>query len=239
VFEQVEEAIILEDDCVPHPTFFRYCQELLQRHRDDERVMHIGSSGFQFGRARTPFSYFFSRHYPSWGWASWRRAWRHFDMSAELWPTVRDESWLLDIFDDERLVEHWRRLLDRTYAGAGNVSWWDFQWTFACWMQNGLSILPYLTLVSNIGFGQDGTHTRGASDRIANLPTEEMPFPLQHPPYVRRDREADRVLIEHVTVPYLRRRPSLYRRLRRTCAEAMPGPLRRSISAARSRLLPG
>jgi hypothetical protein len=238
VFEQVEEAIVLEDDCVPHPTFFRYCEELLRAYRDDERVMHVGGSGFQRGAAG-PYSYFFSRHYPSWGWASWRRAWRHFDMSLRLWPGLRPGPWLADVLGDDRLVEHWRTMFDRTHAAGGDVSWWDFQWTFACWSQSGLSILPYVTLVSNIGFGPDATHTRRPSDPIANLPATEMAFPLRHPPYVLRDRDADGIFADQVIVPYLRRRPGLYRRLRQRCAEAMPLPVRRSLSAARSRLLPG
>ncbi len=72
VFDQVEEAIILEDDCIAHPTFFRFCDELLEKYRDDERIMHIAGNNFQFGNQRTSFSYFFSHHNICWGWASWR-----------------------------------------------------------------------------------------------------------------------------------------------------------------------
>jgi len=234
VFEQAEEAIIVEDDCVPHPTFFRFCAELLDRYRDDERIMHIGGGGYQFGRAERPFSYFFSRHYPSWGWASWRRAWRHFDLDIGLWPALRDTGWLRDVVDDERIVEHWVRMFDRAHAGVDNVNTWDFQWTFACWAQHGLSVLPYDTLVSNVGFREDATHTRRDSDPIANLSTSAMTFPLEHPPYVLRDTGADRLFAESVIVPHLSRRPTLYGRLRRRCAEAMPPGVRRTISTART-----
>src|SRR3954453_1153033 len=79
VFGEAPEAIILEDDCLPHPSFFRYCAELLERYRDDERVMMISGDNFQGGRRRTPDSYYFSRYVHSWGWATWRRAWQHFD----------------------------------------------------------------------------------------------------------------------------------------------------------------
>jgi hypothetical protein len=234
VFEHVEEAIIIEDDCVPHPTFFRFCHELLDKYRGDERIMHIGGSGFQFGRTHPPFSYFFSRHCPSWGWASWRRAWRHYDIGLGLWPTLRETGWLRDVVDDERILAHWRHMFDLAHASLDNVNTWDFQWTFACWAQHGLSILPWGTLVSNIGFREDATHTRRSSDQIANLSTSGVAFPLEDPPYVLRDREADRVFAEHVILPYLHRRPTLYHWLRQHCVAALPGPIRRSLVAART-----
>lgn len=80
VFEKVEEAIILEDDCLPHPTFFRFCKELLERYRDDERIMQINGQNFQHKSMRTSYSYLFSYSNNCWGWATWRRAWQHFDM---------------------------------------------------------------------------------------------------------------------------------------------------------------
>ena len=214
LFEQVDAAIILEDDCVPHPTFFRFCDELLDRYHDDERVMQIGGGGYQLGSGRQPFSYFFSRHCPSWGWASWRRAWRHYDLGISLWPSLRETDWLRDVFDDERLIEHWRTRFDRAHEGVDVVNTWDLQWTFTCWTHTGLSVLPYRTLVSNVGFRPDATHTRRSSHRLASLPMTAMPFPLQHPPCVLRDREADRIFTEHVIMPRLRQRPSLYGRLR-------------------------
>jgi len=239
VFEHVDAAIILEDDCVPDPTFFTFCTELLEKYRDDERVMHVGGSGFQFGRTQRRFSYFFARNYPSWGWATWRRAWRHYDLEIRLWPELRDTDWLLDITDDARVIDHWRAMFDRAYAVVDHVNTWDFQWTFACWVQNGLSVLPHGTLVSNIGFREDATHTRGASDPIANLQTVPMSFPLYHPPCVLRDREADRAFVDNVLVPYLGPRPNVYRRFRERCLSVLPASIRTSISTAKSLLRPG
>ena len=88
VFEQVEEAIIFEDDCLPHPSFFRFCEELLNYYRHDERIMVISGNNFQFGRNRTDDSYYFSRYNHIWGWASWRRAWEYFDYDLKLWPKI-------------------------------------------------------------------------------------------------------------------------------------------------------
>jgi hypothetical protein len=206
VFEHVDRAIILEDDCVPHPTFFRFCDELLERYQDDERVMHIAGNNFQFGIQRTPFSYFFSDHnLCAGGWATWRRAWRHFDIGVKGWASLRETSFLTHIVEHPVAIAYWQEMFDRAYASGGTVNYWDYQWTLSCWEQNGLSILPNNTLISNIGFGHDdATHTRSANDKVAQLTAflnlEEMIFPLKHPPYVRRNWEADKHLVENVVV---------------------------------------
>ncbi|GCL47360.1 glycosyltransferase family 2 protein [Microcystis aeruginosa] len=189
VFEQVEEAIIFEDDCLPHPTFFRFCEELLSYYRHDERIMVISGNNFQFGRSRTDYSYYFSRYNHIWGWASWRRAWKYFDYDLKLWPKIRKENWLTSILENRKVVKYWTKNFQRTYEGDPTV--WDYRWTFACWIQNGLTILPNVNLVSNIGFGEDATHTIGSKSRVANLPVKEMNFPLKHPLFLLRHVEAD------------------------------------------------
>jgi hypothetical protein len=178
VFETVEEAIILEDDCLPHPTFFPYCRELLARYRDDERIMLISGDNFQPGPPRTEYSYYFSRYPHIWGWASWRRAWRQYDVNISLWPTVRDGRWLLDILQNRRSVEYWSTVFDR--IAQNQLDTWDYQVTFACFCQHMLTIIPRQNLVSNIGFSSDATHTIVGSP-LANLTVEAMQFPLEHP----------------------------------------------------------
>ncbi len=214
-YEHVDEAIILEDDCVPHPTFFRFCEELLKRYRDDTRIMHIGGSNFQSRQKRNQFSYFFSRHNVCFGgWATWRRAWNHFDMAAKPWSTLRDTSWPLEIVGSRRAAEYWRGVFDHAHFRGGDVDYWDHQWTLACWSQDGLSILPTTNLISNVGFREDATHTKVASDRRAFLTAEEMLFPLRHPPLVVQDRDADRRFINDVVLPSIPKRRSLYHKLR-------------------------
>lgn len=190
VFSQVEEAIILEDDCLPHPTFFQFCNELLAQYRDDNRVLTISGDNFQFGRQRTNYSYYFSRYNHCWGWATWRRAWNLYDIEMQRWPEVRDNHWLSDWLDDPLAVLYWSRKFQSVYENR--IDTWDFRWTFACWIQSGLSILPNVNLVSNIGFDDGGTHNRYRKNPYANLPTEALSFPLRHPPFVIRDRQADR-----------------------------------------------
>ena len=188
VFEQVPEAIILEDDCLPHPTFFRYCEELLGRYRDDERIGQIGGVNFQFGRGRTDDSYYFSRYNHIWGWASWRRAWKNYDVSLTLWPLVREREALLDILGTQRQVKHWATIFQLCYDSK--IDTWDYQWTFANMINHSLTILPNVNLISNIGFGENATHTTEDS-QLANMAVVKMQFPLVHPAYVIRDARAD------------------------------------------------
>lgn len=199
VFDQVEEAIILEDDCLPDPSFFRFCAELLGHYRDDERIMTISGNNFQAGRLTSPYSYYFSRYTHIWGWASWRRAWRHYDVSMSLWPAVKSRDLLFNALKDRREVRHWSRLFEMTYQHE--IDTWDYQWMFASWMQSGLTVLPERNLVSNIGFGSGATHTT-VSTVDANLPALQMDFPLRHPQYVLRNRKADeRSARDSLTLP--------------------------------------
>lgn len=207
VFEQVEEAIILEDDCVPHPTFFPFCDELLDRYRDDERIVVISGQNVQFGRHRAPYSYYFSRHNHCWGWATWKRAWQHFDFEMKNWPEVRDRHLLNDILHDSQAVEFWTDMFQSTYAGK--IDSWAYRWTFSCWTQNGLSILSNVNLISNIGFGKEGTNITASSGRFskyANMITEAIQFPMTHPPHMIRDAKADDFTQKTLFMPRLRKR---------------------------------
>jgi hypothetical protein len=192
IFDTVEEAIILEDDCLPHPTFFRFCDELLERYRDDKRIMAISGDNFQFGRTWTNYSYYFSRYNHIWGWATWRRAWQYYDVTMKLWPEIRSKGWLNDILSNAGAAKFWSENFQMIYAGQERrADTWDAQWTFTCWIQNGLTILPTVNLVSNIGFNLEATHTFNHWSRVANMPIAAMVFPLQHPPYMIREAQAD------------------------------------------------
>lgn len=188
VFDTVEEAIILEDDCVPHPTFFRFCEEMLEKYRNDERIAMISGDNFQFGRKRTAYSYYFSRYPHIWGWASWRRAWKYFDADMKLWPEIRDGGWLQDLLGDRRSVWYWKIKFENTYKGRRDI--WDYQWTLSCWTQNSLTIIPNVNLISNIGFGPDALHTKEKT-KVLEMTTEPMMFPISHPTYILRDSIAD------------------------------------------------
>ena len=182
VFSEVEEAIILEDDCLPHPSFFPFCEEMLNYYRNDTRIMAVCGGNFQFGHNRNNYSYYFSRYVHVWGWATWRRAWQNYDVDMKLWTEVRDSDLL------PKSLRSWNKTFQDTYNGL--IDTWDNQLLFTFWSQNGLTILPNSNLVSNIGFREDATHTKGDS-KLANIPTEAIGFPLKHPRYMMTNIQAD------------------------------------------------
>jgi hypothetical protein len=194
VFSQVEEVIVLEDDCLPHPTFFQFCEELLQKYRDDDRIGHIGGANFQFGRKRGPSSYYFSRYIHIWGWASWRRAWKGYDPNLALWPKAREERWLRKFLEDRPLVSYWTNVFERVHHRQ--IDTWDYQWVFHCWTRNRLAIISNVNLISNIGFDTNATHTMGQS-KFSSMKTEALNFPLDHPPFVMRNSAADEYTEKH------------------------------------------
>jgi hypothetical protein len=195
VFGQCTEAIILEDDCLPCPSFFAFCSNLLRFYRDDTRVMHVSGNNYQGGVRRGNASYFFSRYSLSWGWATWARAWRHYDFSFSTWPAAREEGWLNSVLDDTAEIEYWTPIFERLYRGF--IDTWDYQWLFTCWCQNGLSIHPNVNLVSNVGVGPDATNFKEMHSTIG-IPTQEL-HQLVHPKRINRDIEADRFTFrEHI-----------------------------------------
>ncbi len=211
VFSEVEEAIILEDDCLPDPTFFRFCDELLDRYKDDKRVMNIGGNCSRYGGGGEKYSYYFSRYPHIWGWATWRRAWEHYDINMPLWPEIRDAGLLNGMFHNRRILNYRIDVFDRAYRGE--IDAWSPAWVFACWLQGAVSILPNKNLVSNIGFGENATHTRGKNRTTANI-TTPLAFPLSHPPYMFRDSMADMLTEDNVfSLPLYK---EIYQKIKKT-----------------------
>jgi hypothetical protein len=210
IFEQVEEAIILEDDCLPDPSFFRYCEEMLTRYRDNERVGMVSGGNLQFGRRRGSGSYYFSKYTHIWGWASWRRAWKHFDRDLTLWPVFRDQGLLPQIFETAGEQDYWRNSFQ--WVHEGSLDTWDVSWTFTAITHGLLQVVPNVNLISNIGFGANATHTHVVGVH-ANMPTQPIEFPLVHPTFVLADLEADRYIAQDQLAPSFMKRK--WRRLQR------------------------
>ena len=196
-FESSESLIILEDDCLPDPSFFDFCETLLARYQDVPKVMMISGNNFQ-PQARSEFSYYFSRWAHIWGWATWKRAWEKFDVDVTTWPEVKKEQALSSVFKDPFEKQHWSNTLDSQYAGE--IDTWDFPWAYALWANQGLSILPEVNLVKNIGFGPDATHTTDAESRLSELPVGSV-TELQHPGRLSVNEEADRYTWENIFLP--------------------------------------
>lgn len=189
VFEQVEEAIILEDDCLPHPTFFRFCQELLEKYRDDQRVSMISGDNFQFNYHLNDDSYYFSNNSHIWGWASWRSRWQnHYDVDLKHWPKIRDEHRVADWSQTKGEQDALADIFENVYQGK--IDTWDHQWEFSNRLNGRIAVMSNVNLISNIGFGIDATHTTGDSVR-ADMAVEKMTFPLRHPVGVFASRTLD------------------------------------------------
>jgi hypothetical protein len=213
IFQQVERAIILEDDCVPHASFFRFCEELLERYAGDQRVSQINGVNFQGGFRLNDDSYYFSRYSHVWGWASWRDRWQGmYDVNLGLWPRIRDEGRLVDLVGGSREAGFWAPIFEGVYRGE--IDTWDFQWAFACMIAGAVSALPNQNLISNIGFGADATHTVVA-DSLSELPRHEMIFPLKHPIGTFPSRTLDKRLFES------HYHPSVYSRMLRKVSRTL------------------
>ncbi|HAW52052.1 MAG TPA: hemolytic protein HlpA-like protein [Flavobacteriales bacterium] len=189
VFKQVPEAIILEDDCLPDPTFFRFCQELLEFYRDDQRISMISGVNLQLGKRRNDDSYYFSKFGHIWGWASWRDRWAEsYDVTMAKWPLIRDGNWLPDMIGSVHEATYWHKIFERVHRGE--IDTWDYQWVFANWLEGRISVIPALNMVSNIGFAANATHTTKYSN-LANLARASIAFPLKHPLGVFKNIQAD------------------------------------------------
>ncbi len=197
-FEQSEQLIVLEDDCLPGKDFFPFVTELLERYADDDRVAMISGNNFQPSPV-TEDSYYFSRWAHIWGWASWRRAWKHFDASIASWPEIRDAGFLQACTDCPAELQHWQQVFDDVHENR--IDTWDFSWMYACWLHGGMTVLPAKNLVTNLGFGSGATHTTDLNSPLANMKTERLTRPLRHPNHCLRHRLADLWTWENIFNP--------------------------------------
>lgn len=196
-FENETQGIILEDDCLPDPSFFDFCAELLTRHADDHRVFQISGNSFAPDNLAGSSSYYFSRYNFIWGWATWRDRWLCNDVDFETWDLDAARRLLNQVGDgNQDFTRYW--LKHFRLAISGEVDSWAYPWTYSVWKHGGLTALPRCNLVSNVGFGNEATHTRHSSPVLDRAPTNHLSFPLTHPTRVASNREADRWADLHV-----------------------------------------
>lgn len=188
-FEQEEQGVILEDDCVPTLSFFDFCRELLEEYKDDERIMHIaGCNHHPEYSEGAESSYHFSYYGHMWGWASWRRAWNLYDLKMQDFERINREKYLESLMGTLQGKYLIRKLKEVYYKGMDT---WDYQWDYSKALQKGLTIIPKHNLVNNIGFGEDATHTFSSKNQFSSISVKDMPFPLVHPKKIGRDQQAD------------------------------------------------
>lgn len=186
-FDNEEEGIILEDDCLPANSFFKFCDELLDKYRADERIRHISGGNFQHGKKWGDTSYYFSTLTHVWGWASWRRVWKDYDKELSGYSEVDAEKALTNLFNEPSIINKWLFIFKE--LKAGKIDTWDYQYAFLNFFKNGLSIIPNKNLISNIGFGSNATHTVSAN-AWANLPVTEIQE-ITHPTTIEAQKQAD------------------------------------------------
>ena len=179
VFSLVEEAIILEDDCLPDLSFFPFCQELLERYRGDDRIAYISGRDLVKPHIKPADSYHFSQIGCIWGWATWRSEWRRYDRYLSDWPELKRQEMLEEIFDEPKAVKFYTGIFDAMHEKRGPDTW-DYQWTYTNLKNNSLAIVPNVNLITNIGFEEGATHTKRADFRFM-VPASPMEFPLRHP----------------------------------------------------------
>lgn len=189
VFSNVEKAIILEDDCLPDPSFFQFCEEMLDLYEYDKRVFSITGHNHLGAWKTKRQDYHFSYYFNCWGWATWKRVWELYDVDMKAWMETEVKERVRDVIADERQFVNRAKLLDLTCAGK--VDTWDYQFFFLCLMQSGFTITPSTNLISNIGFGEDATNTKNRNDNRIENKINSLTFPIRHPLSITVDREYD------------------------------------------------
>ena len=188
-FSQVERGVILEDDVSPGPQFFDFCSELLELYQDDERVFAISGCNFvPTGVPEQDASYRFSALTHVWGWATWQRAWDHYEFTMRDWRSrlPMGRRWKA-MGGDVGGFAYWTAVFD--WMRWGKIDTWDYQWTLAQMAAGGLTATSNANLVENVGFREDATHTLAKPSFVREI--EPLRLPLVHP-RIERDLTADR-----------------------------------------------
>lgn len=198
VFEQVEEAIILEDDCLPHPTFFPFCEQLLEKYRNEPKIMSISGTNWLGQWKSEQQSYHFNFCGGIWGWATWKRAWQGYDYEIKLWSNRKIRQEIKDFIEDEQIFKWYDQVFSQAYRGEINA--WSYQWMFQCLFHSGLEVVPSVNLISNIGFGEEASHTKNPYDFRSNLPQHSMLFPLKEAKELVIDREYGKQVVKKLSI---------------------------------------
>ncbi len=177
-FEHVEEGIILEDDCLADFSFFNFCRLMLDKYRYEQKVMMICGTNYFFNKVKSKDSYFFSKYYSVWGWATWKRAWSLFDLKMLQWKKLKNTDFFKKISRDKHVRSFWEEHFDMIINNK--IDTWDFPWSFTCFLNDGLAVVPFNNLVSNIGL--EGAHANGSIGSSHFMPTKKIELSdIKHP----------------------------------------------------------
>lgn len=194
-FKNEDRLIILEDDCVPVLSFFQYCNEVLERYKNDTRIWFVSGNQYNEEAVKTPHSYFFSRYGHSWGWATWKRCWDFMDMSLAKYKLIIEQDLYKSSFRTTEEAIFFQNVIDKIYHNEllrNHI--WDFQFGFVISSNGGLSIVPSKNLVTNIGY--EGTHSSNKTV-FHDRPADETYSIKSHPDFVLPDVNYDTWHFQH------------------------------------------
>ena len=188
-FEQEEQGVILEHDCLPDLSFFPYCEELLDKYKDDTRIGHISGNNFLSNIIEEGLSYDFSSCVHIWGWATWRRVWKNYDADFPFWEEQKKKRSLL--FCSKREEIYFSSFIPDAIYHRNNINTWDTQYWFTLRLQNQLAVYPAVNLVTNIGLGDPNAIHTAKKKKKYSVSASGISFPLKHPQYVLRNKKLD------------------------------------------------
>ena len=208
-FNNETEGIILEDDCIPNEEFLIYCSTLLKKYRKNHKIWNISGVNFQKGISRGDGSYYLSKYFHCWGWATWRDRWLNFDNFINSWAKAKENLLLESIFRDPLEIKYWSKIFDNFYL-YGTPDTWDIEWAYTCFINEGYTVIPNVNLVRNIGFDKEATHTKFTIDNHSN---DEMILPISHPTFLITNNSADRfTFYNHYQMSFKRRIKFIFKR---------------------------
>ncbi len=193
-FEQVEEAIILEDDTLPDLSFFEFASDLLEYYRHNPKIMAIGGTNILDVWQDKKQSYHFSYQGSIWGWATWKRAWQLYDVEMKDWKKEKVKHTIRKLSLKDRYYQSRKTLFEK--ISLNEINTWDYQWLFARLARSGLTVIPSKNLVSNLGFRDDATHTVNESSRFSNLRRHSIAKKLKHPKVIAIDTKYEQKVLK-------------------------------------------
>lgn len=199
-FEHVDKGIILEDDCLPDPSFFSFCEEMLIKYENNEDIGLVSGNNYLSPelmlKNNLPLNtYYFVKPVYTWGWATWKRAWAKQDLEMLDWPKHKKDHLLERSFTNKNAIGFFSHTFDYVYSGRAQA--WDVAWFLSCLSNSMMCIIPPKNLISNIGVV--GAHSKEAG-AFNNLPIYSLDTKiLQHPSTVTRN-----IVIENITLDILK-----------------------------------
>jgi len=189
IFTKEKSAIVLEDDTLPSMSFFRFCDELLEKYVDDKQIAQINGYNY-FSKVSIPEDYYFTTFPELWGWATWQDRWKKYynnDLESE-WETIKDTQDFYNCFSSKEEFDYFYNIYENAVNNV--VDSWDFKWSYSLRKNKLLSIAPSRNLVKNLGFGHDGathTHQKHKYLSVTRNKRYNINFPLKHPDNINKN----------------------------------------------------